>query len=82
MNAQPIVIDCNKGKLALGHNGNLPRRGKMGRTLEHRGSIFQTTSDRSNCALVARSQARIFPARLPTRLNQVKAIFAAGVDAR
>src|ERR1700739_3094142 len=24
MNAQPIVIDCNKGKPALGHNGNLP----------------------------------------------------------
>ena len=23
MNAQPIVIDCNKGKLALAHNGNL-----------------------------------------------------------
>ena len=22
-NAQPIVIDCNKGKIALGHNGNL-----------------------------------------------------------
>ena len=23
INAQPIVIDCNKGKLALAHNGNL-----------------------------------------------------------
>jgi len=23
LNAQPIMIDCNKGKVALGHNGNL-----------------------------------------------------------
>ena len=45
LNAQPIVIDCNKGKIALGHNGNLTNAAEWRRTLEHRGSIFQTTSD-------------------------------------
>ena len=33
MNAQPIVIDCNKGKLALGHNGNLTNATEMRRKL-------------------------------------------------
>ena len=36
MNAQPIVIDCNKGKLALGHNGNLTNALELRRKLEHR----------------------------------------------
>src|ERR1700722_14910049 len=59
VNAQPIVIDCNKGKLALAHNGNLTNAGRLRRTLEHRGSIFQTTSDTEVIVhLIARSQAR------------------------
>ena len=59
MNAQPIVIDCNKGKLALGHNGNLTNASKWRRKLEHRGSIFQTTSDTEVIVhLIARSAAR------------------------
>src|SRR5439155_21221287 len=45
LNAQPIVIDCNKCKVALGHNGNLTNAAKWRRKLEHRGSIFQTNSD-------------------------------------
>jgi len=44
-NAQPIVIDCSKGKIAVGHNGNLTNAAEWRRKLEHRGSIFQTTSD-------------------------------------
>ena len=31
LNAQPIVIDCNKGKLALAHNGNLTNAGELRR---------------------------------------------------
>ena len=45
LNAQPIMIDCNKGKVALGHNGNLTNAAEWRRKLEHRGSIFQTNSD-------------------------------------
>jgi amidophosphoribosyltransferase len=77
MNAQPIVIDCNKGKLALGHNGNLPSAAKWRRTLEHRGSIFQTTSDTEVIVhLVARSQARNLSGALADALNQVEGAYS------
>jgi amidophosphoribosyltransferase len=57
-NAQPILIDCNKGKIALGHNGNLINATEWRRKLEHRGSIFQTTSDTEVIVhLIARSTA-------------------------
>ena len=46
INAQPIVIDCNKGKLALAHNCNLTNAGKLRRTLEHRGSGQSRDHDR------------------------------------
>src|SRR5258708_3464325 len=74
MNAQPIVIDCNKGKLALGHNGNLPSAAKWRRTLEHRGSIFQTTSDTEVIVhLVAGSQPPKISAALAGARNKGKA---------
>src|SRR6202049_2274748 len=77
MNAQPIVIDCNKGKLALGHNGNLPSAVKWRRTLEHRGSIFQTTSDTEVIVhLVARRQARNLFGTLGDALNQVEGAYS------
>ncbi|HWX38925.1 MAG TPA: amidophosphoribosyltransferase [Candidatus Sulfotelmatobacter sp.] len=77
MNAQPIVIDCNKGKLALGHNGNLPSAAKWRRTLEHRGSIFQTTSDTEVIVhLIARSQARNLSGALADALNQVEGAYS------
>src|SRR6202007_402297 len=77
MNAQPIVIDCNKGKLALGHNGNLPSAAKWRRTLEHKGSIFQTTSDTEVIVhLVARSQARNLSGALADALNQVEGAYS------
>src|SRR5438045_4309552 len=59
LNAQPIMIDCNKGKVALGHNGNLTNAAEWRRRLEHRGSIFQTNSDTEVIVhLIVRSQAR------------------------
>ncbi len=77
MNAQPMVIDCNKGKLAVAHNGNLPSATKWRRTLEHRGSIFQTTSDTEVIVhLVARSQARNLSGALADALNQVEGAYS------
>jgi amidophosphoribosyltransferase len=77
MNAQPIVIDCNKGKLAVGHNGNLPSAARLRRTLEHRGSIFQTTSDTEVIVhLIARSQARNLSGALADALNQVEGAYS------
>ncbi|HET7295173.1 MAG TPA: amidophosphoribosyltransferase [Vicinamibacteria bacterium] len=44
-NAQPILIDCHRGPIALGHNGNLVNAAVLRQELEAAGSIFQSTSD-------------------------------------
>jgi amidophosphoribosyltransferase len=77
MNAQPVVIDCNKGKLALAHNGNLTNALETRRRLEHRGSIFQTTSDTEVIVhLIARSTARNLPGAIADALNQVEGAYS------
>jgi amidophosphoribosyltransferase len=77
LNAQPIVIDCNKGKIALGHNGNLTNAAEWRRKLEHRGSIFQTNSDTEVIVhLIARSAARNLSGALGDALNQVEGAYS------
>jgi amidophosphoribosyltransferase len=77
LNAQPIMIDCNKGKIALGHNGNLTNAIELRRKLEHRGSIFQTTSDTEVIVhLIARSAARNLSGALADALNQVEGAYS------
>ena len=44
-NAQPIVVNHIKGRIALAHNGNLVNSGELRHELELNGSIFHTTSD-------------------------------------
>ncbi|MBQ7566771.1 MAG: amidophosphoribosyltransferase [Oscillospiraceae bacterium] len=44
-NAQPIVINHIKGRMALAHNGNLVNSYELRSELELKGSIFHTTSD-------------------------------------
>ena len=43
-NAQPIVVNHIKGKMALAHNGNLINSDELRKELELEGSIFHTTS--------------------------------------
>ncbi len=77
MNAQPVVIDCNKGKLALAHNGNLTNAIEVRRRLEHRGSIFQTTSDTEVIVhLIARSAARNLSGAIADALSQVEGAYS------
>jgi amidophosphoribosyltransferase len=77
LNAQPIAIDCNKGKVALGHNGNLTNAAEWRRKLEHKGSIFQTNSDTEVIVhLLARSQARNLSGALGDALNQVEGAYS------
>jgi amidophosphoribosyltransferase len=77
LNAQPIMIDCNKGKIAVGHNGNLTNAADWRRKLEHRGSIFQTNSDTEVIVhLIARSQARNLSGALGDALNQVEGAYS------
>ena len=77
INAQPIIIDCNKGKLALAHNGNLTNAADWRRKLEHRGSIFQTTSDTEVIVhLIARSAARNLSGAIGDALNQLEGAYS------
>ncbi len=45
INSQPLIVDCARGKIAIGHNGNLTNAASLREELEARGSIFQTTVD-------------------------------------
>lgn len=44
-NAQPIVVNHVKGRMALAHNGNIVNSYELRSELELQGSIFHTTSD-------------------------------------
>ncbi len=44
-NAQPILIDCAHGQIAIAHNGNLVNARELRERLVRDGSIFQTSSD-------------------------------------
>jgi len=44
-NAQPILVDCSRGQIAVAHNGNLVNANFLRDELEAYGSIFQTTVD-------------------------------------
>src|SRR3569832_2224244 len=44
-NAQPILIECAHGQIAIAHNGNLVNARELRDRLVRDGSIFQTSSD-------------------------------------
>ncbi|MCL1818118.1 MAG: amidophosphoribosyltransferase [Spirochaetaceae bacterium] len=44
-NVQPMVVNCNKGEIALAHNGNVTNTQDLKARLFAEGSIFQSTSD-------------------------------------
>ena len=44
-NAQPLMVDCVRGQLAIGHNGNIVNSEELRQEFEARGSIFQTSVD-------------------------------------
>src|SRR5205823_14662349 len=57
-NAQPILIDCAHGQMAIAHNGNLVNARELRDELVAQGSIFQSSSDTEVIAhLYARSKA-------------------------
>ena len=45
VNAQPIVVDCKAGRLAIAHNGNITNALELRDAMEAKGHIFQSTSD-------------------------------------
>ncbi len=51
VNAQPAIIETNKGKVALAHNGNLVNAKELRSELEKRQCKFKTTTDSELIAL-------------------------------
>jgi amidophosphoribosyltransferase len=59
LNAQPILIDCWRGPIALAHNGNLTNAVALRHELERDGAIFHSTSDSEVILhLISRSRRR------------------------
>jgi amidophosphoribosyltransferase len=77
LNAQPFSVACNKGRVAVAHNGNITNATELRRDLESDGSIFQGTSDTEVILhLVARSRERTLAGALREALLQLEGAFS------
>lgn len=82
-NAQPIVIDCMHGPLALCHNGNLVNAGELREELAQHGAIFQTTSDSEVLVhLFARSPEPTVEKAIVDAISQVRGAFSLAMMTR
>src|SRR5208283_1451858 len=77
LNAQPIMVECNKGKIALAHNGNITNAIEVHAQLEQQGSIFQTTSDTEVIVhLIARSREQTLVDAMADSLRRIEGAFS------
>jgi len=76
-NAQPFSVHCNKGRIAVAHNGNITNATELRADLEARGSIFQASSDTEVILhLVAHSRERNLQDALRDALLQLEGAFS------
>src|SRR3989449_2696558 len=77
LNAQPIMVQSNKGSMALAHNGNLVNAQEVRHRLESQGSIFQTNSDTEVIVhLIALSKEHTLPEAIADALRRVEGAFS------
>jgi amidophosphoribosyltransferase len=77
LNAQPFSVACNKGRIAVAHNGNITNAAELRRELEREGSIFQSNSDTEVILhLVAHSRERTLSGALRDALLQLEGAFS------
>jgi amidophosphoribosyltransferase len=77
LNAQPIMVQSNKGRMALAHNGNLVNAQDIRHRLESQGSIFQTNSDTEVIMhLIALSKEQTLPEAIADALRRVEGAFS------
>jgi len=77
LNAQPIMVQSNKGMMALAHNGNLVNAQDIRHSLESQGSIFQTNSDTEVIVhLIALSKEQTLPEAMADALRRVEGAFS------
>ena len=76
-NAQPMLIDCAHGQIAIAHNGNLVNARELRDELVRNGSIFQTSSDTEVALhLYARSKAPSVEEALVESVTQLSGAFS------
>src|SRR5207249_6292705 len=76
-NAQPILIDCAHGQIAIGHNGNLVNARELRDELVRQGSIFQSSTDTEVVLhLYARSKAAAVEDAIVESVSQVQGAFS------
>jgi amidophosphoribosyltransferase len=76
-NAQPFLIDCAHGQIAVAHNGNLVNARELREDLVRAGSIFQTGSDTEVILhLYARSKAPTIEDALVESIAQVRGSYS------
>jgi amidophosphoribosyltransferase len=77
LNAQPIMVQSNKGAIAIAHNGNLVNAQAIRQKLEAQGSIFQTNSDTEVLVhLIALSREQTLPDAIADALRRVEGAFS------
>ncbi len=77
LNAQPIMVQSNKGAIAIAHNGNLVNAQAIRHKLEAQGSIFQTNSDTEVLVhLIALSREQTLPDAIADALRRVEGAFS------
>ena len=77
LNAQPFAVSCNKGLIAVAHNGNITNAAELRLELEREGSIFQASSDTEVILhLVAHSRERTLAGALREALLQLEGAFS------
>src|SRR6266498_3797890 len=77
LNAQPIMVQSNKGMIALAHNGNLTNAQEIRSRMEAQGSIFQTSSDTEVIVhLIAQSREHTLPEAMADALRRVEGAFS------
>lgn len=75
--AQPFLVTCQHGQIAVCHNGNLPFAREERRRLEQEGAIFSATSD-TEVVLhgIARSRANSIQEAIPQVLRDTEGAFS------
>src|SRR5205809_3224292 len=75
--AQPFLVTCQHGQIAVCHNGNLPFAREERRKLEREGAIFSATSDTEVILHgVARSKASSVAEAIPEVLRETEGAFS------
>lgn len=77
-NAQPYAMESRRGRLALGHNGNLVNARAIREKLEDSGAIFQTSTDTEVIAhlMAQAASGRSLIEKIGFATNEIKGAFS------